>query len=239
MMKDIDAFAPCRSILVVAAHADDLETMCGGTLIQLLAQGKRVDLLLATDGDLGSSDPALAKPALAVLRREEARRAAKLLGLGHVEFLGYHDGELVNNLTLRRQVAHVYRRLQPDTIFTFDPIAAYRGNLHPDHMAVGRAALDAFMPAKMPLYHPEQLARDISLSQVKHIFCFSTPEPDIVVPIDEVYEEKLAISMVHKSQFPDGEKSLEWMKERDRTTARQYAQETVQFAEAFRSIRTY
>ena len=68
-MRGIEAFDPCQTILVVAAHADDLETMCGGTLIQLLAQGRTVDLLLATDGDLGTSDPSLDRPTLAALRR--------------------------------------------------------------------------------------------------------------------------------------------------------------------------
>ncbi len=224
---------------MVAAHADDLETMCGGTLLLLLEQGKRVDLLLATDGDLGTSDASLSRPALAVQRRAEAQRAADFLGLGRVEFLGYHDGELMNTLELRRRVAHAYRRLQPDTVLTFDPLAAYRGNLHPDHNAIAQAAIDAFMPAKMPLYHPEQLTDGVALSRVQHLFCFATPEPDIVVPIDTVYPQKLSASLLHPSQFPDGEASLEWMKARDRATAQQAALQGVEFAEGFRRVGTY
>jgi LmbE family N-acetylglucosaminyl deacetylase len=238
-MRGIEAFDPCQAILVVAAHADDLETMCGGTLVQLLAQGKRVDLLLATDGDLGTSDPSLERPTLAALRRVEARRAGEALGLRHVRFLGYHDGELVNDLKLREEVAYAYRLLQPDTVFTFDPLAAYRANLHSDHIAVARAAIDAFMPAKMGLYHPQHLSDGIQLSRVKHIFCFLTAEPDVVVPVDAVYQQKLAASMIHKSQFPKGEESLEWMKARDRAMAERHAGEGTEYAEGFRSLATY
>lgn len=238
-MKDISAFEDCQHILVVAAHTDDLETMCGGTLIQLLAQGKSADLLLATDGDLGTTDPAMNKPTLAALRRQEALDAAQMLGLGQVYFLGHHDGELVNNLSLRREVAHVYRRSQADTILTFDPLAAYRTNLHPDHIALAKAAIDALIPSKMPLYHPEQLSSEVHLSQVKHCFCFLTLEPDIVISIDDVYKQKIAISLAHQSQFPEGEKNLTWMKRRDRTFAQSHASQEIQFAEGFRTITTY
>lgn len=238
-MQHIEAFNDCQHILVVAAHTDDLETMCGGTLIRLLAQGKTADLLLATDGDLGTDDATMDRPVLAARRREEARQAGQLLGLREVSFLGYPDGELLNTLTLRRQVAHAYRRLQPDTVFTFDPLGAYRINLHPDHLAIAQAAIDAYIPAKMPLYAPEQLTGGVPLSRVKHIFCFLTPEPNVVVPIDDVYQQKLAISMAHKSQFPHGEKNLEWMKARDRIRAQTHAADGIEFAETFRQIRTY
>jgi LmbE family N-acetylglucosaminyl deacetylase len=237
-MKSIEAFDPCEHILVVAAHADDLETMCGGTLVQLLAKGKEVDLLVATEGDLGTDDPEVEKLALAVIRRAETTLAAGALGLRQVHFLGYHDGELVNDLTLRRQIAYYYRLLQPDTIFTFDPLAAFRTNLHPDHRAISEAAIDAFLPAKMALYHPEQLHGDIEASRVEHIFCFATLEPDVVVPVDQVYEQKLEFSLLHGSQFP-GEASLEWLRERDRAAATRHAPAGIQYAELFRTIATY
>lgn len=238
-MKGLEAFEPCQHLLVVAAHADDLETMCGGTLVQLLAQGKTADLLLATDGDLGTDDPSAERLALATRRRAEAQRAAEQLGLRRVHFLGYHDGELLNDLKLRQEVAYAYRLLQPDTVLTFDPLAAYRDNLHPDHIAVAQAAIDAFMPAKMALYHPEHLSGTVRPSRVEHIFCFATPEPDVVVPIDAVYEQKVAASLVHESQFPKGEANLEWMRERDRATAQQYAADGTEYAEGFRTLTTY
>ena len=161
------------------------------------------------------------------------------MGLRHVSFLGYHDGELVNDLKLREEVAYAYRLLQADTIFTFDPLAAYRTNLHPDHIAIARAAIDAFMPAKMGLYHPEHLSGGVQLSRVKHIFFFATLEPDVIVPVDAVYPQKLAASMIHESQFPKGEESLDWMKTRDRAMAKQHAGEGTEYAEGFRSLTTY
>lgn len=238
-MKGIEAFDDIESILVVAAHPDDLETMCGGTLTLLRARGVTVDLLLATDGDLGDPSGALSRPAVATARRRESLQAAARLGLRHLHFLGYPDGELADSLTLRRQVAWAYRRFQPQAVFTFDPLAAFRTNLHPDHRAVAAAAFDAFMPAKMPLYAPEQLSDEVPLSRVTHLYCFATLEPDIVVPIDGVYDEKLALAMLHESQFPKGVESLEWMKNRDRAATAHLPDPTAAYVELFRTVKTY
>jgi LmbE family N-acetylglucosaminyl deacetylase len=134
-----------RRVLVVAAHPDDLETACGGTVALLIRYGIEVSLLLGTDGDIGTHDLSFTRESLAATRRQETRNAAALLGLKEVIFLGHHDGELVADLALRAEIAGAYRRLQPDTIFTFDPFWA--GQAHPDHTAAGRAAVDAYMPS--------------------------------------------------------------------------------------------
>ncbi len=146
-----------KRLLVVAAHPDDLETTSGGTLALLIERGVEVALLLGTDGDIGTHDPAFTRETLAAVRRQETLAGAAALGIKDVFFLGHHDGELVADLALRAEVAGVYRRWQPDTIFTFDP--AWGGQAHPDHIAAGRAAVDAYMPSKMELYHPEQLVQ--------------------------------------------------------------------------------
>jgi len=139
---DISQFGPdIHRILVVAAHPDDLETTCGGTLALLIDTGVEVALLLATDGDIGTHDVSYTRESLATVRREETLAGAHALGLKEVFFLGHHDGELVPDLRLRAEVAHVYRRWQPDTVFTFDPY--WHGQAHPDHTAAGRAAVDA------------------------------------------------------------------------------------------------
>ena len=95
---------------------------------------------------------------LAATRREETLAGARALGLKEVFFLGDRDIMTASwwpTCGCGRRVAHVYRRWQPDTIFTFDPY--WHGQAHPDHTAAGRAAVDAYMPSKMELYHPEQL----------------------------------------------------------------------------------
>ena len=110
-----------RRVMVVAAHPDDLETACGGTIGLLVQAGVEVTLVLGTDGDIGTHDPAMTREGLAAIRREETVAAAQVLGLKDVVFLGRHDGELVADLVLRAEVAKAYRRYQPDTVFTFDP----------------------------------------------------------------------------------------------------------------------
>ena len=126
--------------------------------------------MLGTDGDIGTHDPAMTRERLAATRREETLAAAQVLGLKDVVFLGRHDGELVADLALRAEVAQAYRRYQPDTVFTFDPYWA--GQAHPDHTAAGRAAVDAYMPSKMELYHPEQLVDGVKVADVKRFFFF-------------------------------------------------------------------
>jgi len=143
---DISQFGgEVHRLMVVAAHPDDLETTCGGTLALLIRTGVEVALLLATDGDIGTHDPAFTRETLAATRRQETLAGAQALGIRDVFFLGHHDGELVADLALRAEVAGVYRRWQPDTVFTFDP--AWGGQAHPDHTAAGRAAVVAYMPS--------------------------------------------------------------------------------------------
>ncbi len=77
-----------RRILVVAAHPDDLETTCGGTLALLVDAGVQVALLLCTDGDIGTHDPSYTRETLAAARRDETLAGAHALGLGEVFFLG-------------------------------------------------------------------------------------------------------------------------------------------------------
>ena len=151
-----------KRILVVAAHPDDLETTSGGTLALLIGRGVEVALLLGTDGDIGTHDLSFTRETLAAVRRQETLAGAAALGIKDVFFLGHHDGELVADLALRAEVAGIYRRWQPDTIFTFDP--AWGGQAHPDHIAAGRAAVDAYMPSKMELYHPEQLVDGVKVA---------------------------------------------------------------------------
>ena len=200
-----------KRILVVAAHPDDLETTSGGTLALLIGRGIEVALLLGTDGDIGTHDPAFTRETLAAVRRQETLAGAAALGIKDVFFLGHHDGELVADLALRAEVAGIYRRWQPDTIFTFDP--AWGGQAHPDHIAAGRAAVDAYMPSKMELYHPEQLVDGVKVADVKRFFFFggSNRAGEITIDISSVWQTKLAATRCHVSQFGQKEEALEWL----------------------------
>ena len=204
-----EALAEVRRVAVIAAHADDMETMMGGTLIGLRARGATISLLLATAGDRGSNEPQGTRKTLTAARQDEARAAAAQLGVERVEFLGHPDGELRPTLGLRAAIARFYRATQADTVCTFDP-GGFLLN-HPDHRAVGRTALDALIPASMALYHPKQLSDTVARAAVKRVLLWTPATADVLIDVSPVYEQKLAACLLHASQFPDPTR-LDWLR---------------------------
>jgi LmbE family N-acetylglucosaminyl deacetylase len=231
--KGLEIFDEVKRLIVVAAHPDDLESICGGTIALLTGRGVEVYSVNCTLGDIGTQDAATIRPSLATTRLAETEAAANDLGIVQTYNLGHHDGELMPDLELRAQIARLYRVTQADTLVTFDPF--WTGQIHPDHRAAGQAALDAYMPAKMPLYRPEQLNEPhASLGCLERIFLFSTSrEPDIYVDVGQVYQTKIKACQAHQSQFPKGEESLEWMKERDKNAGQVI---DVMYAESFKTL---
>ncbi|OQA46313.1 MAG: Mycothiol S-conjugate amidase [Chloroflexi bacterium ADurb.Bin325] len=223
-------------ILVVAAHPDDLETAAGGIISLFIDRGARVALLLGTDGDIGTHDLTYTRATLAETRRRETLDAARVLGLEDVFFLGLPDGELVADLALRAAIANIYRRWQPDTVFTFDPY--WSGQAHPDHTAAGRAAVEAYMPSKMELYHPEQLVDGVKVADVKRFFFFggSNREGEITVDIAPAWQKKLAATRCHVSQFGQKEEALKWLEEWNRETGKCCG---LEFAESFYAMHVW
>lgn len=140
---------PTLTVLAVFAHPDDEGFGCGGTLAALAAEGHRVTLICATNGDVGEiSDPVLATPeTLPSVRQGELRSAMDLTGIPDVRFLNYRDSGMVgwddNNHPrslfqapaekVVRQVEAVIRELRPDLVITHDPTGGYG---HPDHVTI-------------------------------------------------------------------------------------------------------
>jgi LmbE family N-acetylglucosaminyl deacetylase len=235
-MNGFEAFDEVQRAIVVAAHPDDLECCCGGVIAMLVRRGVEVFSVNCTLGDIGAQEGDIVRPALAANRLRETEDAARLLGLAGTFNLGHHDGELMPDLELRAQVARLYRITGADTLLTFDP--HWPGQIHPDHRAAGQAALDAYMPAKMPLYRPEQLREQgAGLCKLQRVFLFSTERDlDVCVNVTGVYGEKLAACRAHVSQFPKGDESLEWLKEMDGHTGERIG---VPYAEAYRTLRVW
>jgi len=231
----LEPFGEVRRAIVVCAHADDMETMIGGTLRLLADRGVETYELICTLGDLGAHDESYTRRSLAEARKVEAENGARLLGVREVVTLDYHDGELEPTLELRAEVARYYRLWQPDTLFTFDP--SWSGQIHADHRAAGRAAVDALMPSRMRLYRPEQLA-DSQVGVVKWVYFFTPANPSIFVDVGGVYDHKLAACLTHRSQFPEGEKNLEWMRDLDRAAARR-SSGNMEYAEQFDQLRLW
>jgi len=234
--RGLEAFDEVERLIVVAAHPDDLETLCGGVVTFLAQRGAKIYSVNCTMGDIGTQQRQIIRPALATARLSETNEAAKILGIEQPYNLGRHDGELVADLELRAQIARLYRVTQADTLFTFDPY--WTGQIHPDHRAAGQAALDAYMPSKMPLYRPEQLNEpETCLGCLEKVFVFATDrDPDVCIDITAVYPTKLAAAMAHHSQFPKGEESLEWMKEMDQRQGKPIG---VAYAEIFKQIEVW
>jgi LmbE family N-acetylglucosaminyl deacetylase len=235
-LHNLDAFSETKRLIVVAAHPDDLETMCGGTIFQLAQRGVEIFSVNCTLGDIGAQDTSLSRPALAAIRLQETAAAANLLGIHQTFSLGRPDGELLPDLALRAEIARLYRITQADTLLTFDP--HWTGQIHPDHRAAGQAALDAYMPSKMPLYRPEQLNEaGAALGCLTRVFMFSTDrDPEVLVDVTAVYPQKIAAALAHKSQFPDGETNLDWLKELDKRPGEKIG---VFYAEQYKQINVW
>lgn len=111
-----DVLPNATTVLVIAAHPDDMESWCGGTLALLTDAGADVCLLLATSGEAGSRDEHDTRESLRAVREAEALRAAGLLGIGKVTFLGLPDGEVENDQNLRVQLVAAIREYFPGDV---------------------------------------------------------------------------------------------------------------------------
>lgn len=142
--------------VAVAAHPDDLEYGIASAVARWTSQGKQVTYVLATRGEAGIAG--LPPDRTGPLRAEEERRAAAVVGVRAVEFLGHRDGLVEYGVPLRRDLAAAFRRLSPDVVITmsFDLTWGENGPVnHSDHRAVGLAVLDACRDAANEWVFPE------------------------------------------------------------------------------------
>ncbi len=193
-------------ILAIAAHPDDIESWCAGTLVQAIASGVEVRLLLVTSGDRGSTDPLATAAAVARRREAEAQAAAAHLGIAEVTFLRYGDGEVENTLELRRDLVAAIRRWRPYALFTHDPEHTLPPYItHRDHRIVGRATLDAVYPlARDHLNFPELAAEGLTPHAVSQVWLFASSVADHYVDISAGLDRKIEARLFHTSQTADG-----------------------------------
>ena len=192
--------------LVVAAHPDDIEFVIAGTVAKWVQAGTQVRYVLATSGDAGTHQLGVTRQELARVREAEQRAAARAVGVEHVVFLGYLDGEVQPTLELRRDLVREIRRFKPDTVICFDPTRLFVGGMyinHPDHRAVGQAAIDAISPtAAMPLSFVEQLTEEgLDPHRVRQVLVTSTLNPDTWVDISTTLDLKIKALLKHESQM--------------------------------------
>ncbi|WP_405740979.1 PIG-L family deacetylase [Streptomyces sp. NBC_00028] len=132
-----------RRALAVVAHPDDLEYGCSAAVAAWTDAGREVAYVLASRGEAGidTLEPAKCAP----LREREQRASAAVVGVSTVEFLDHRDGVIEYGTALRRDIAAAIRRHKPELVITLnheDTWGGFAWNT-PDHVAVGRATLDA------------------------------------------------------------------------------------------------
>ncbi|WP_327721062.1 PIG-L family deacetylase [Streptomyces sp. NBC_00490] len=142
--------------LAVVAHPDDLEYGCSAAIAAWTDGGREVAYVLATRGEAGidTLEPDKCGP----LREREQRASAAVVGVSTVElFLDHEDGVIEYGLALRRDIAAAIRRHRPELVITLNHRDTWGGVAWntPDHVAVGRATLDAAADAGNRWIFPE------------------------------------------------------------------------------------
>jgi LmbE family N-acetylglucosaminyl deacetylase len=193
-----------KTVLVIVAHADDMEFMAGGTIAKMTDMGYEIHEIIATNNERGTLDPEWSPRFTAEARKEEARGGAQVLGVNpDIEFLGYEDGRLSETPLneLRERCMRAMRRLRPDVLFTWDPFAPYEN--HQDHRAVAWAAMEAASFSHFPLYHPEHGEEGLEPHYVGEQYFFAKVPRDAnkAVDISAHVDHKIDALCEHVSQM--------------------------------------
>jgi LmbE family N-acetylglucosaminyl deacetylase len=191
-------------ILVVVAHPDDVDFGSAATVSLWTDTGIEVVYCVVTDGDAGGFDESVSRADMAVIRRAEQTEAAKRVGVRDIRFLGYPDGRVEPTLALRKDLARVIRQVRPDRVVCPSPERNYLrlGTSHPDHRAVGSAALDAIYPdARNPFAFPDLLSGEgLAPWKVRETWISGSPHPNHYVDVTETFPRKVAALRAHESQ---------------------------------------
>lgn len=228
-----------ESVLVVFAHPDDAEFLCGGTVAEWTRAGTEVHYACATDGSGGWNGPDLHRQEIARIREAEMREAAEVLGVRSVAFLGFVDGTLEPNLDLRRAITREVRRHRPGLIVSFDPSQLWSGRRyvnHPDHRAVGEAVL-AVVACDAPTrpQFSELLEEGFEPHKVPRLWLSTLNGADTFVDIGETIELKIEALHRHRSQLEN--MGMDDVDERIREWAAHAGKDHgVKYAEAFRTF---
>lgn len=195
-------------ILAIAAHRDDVEQTCGGTLLKSAQRGQRTGILDLTQGEMGTRGTADD-------RAREATDAAKILGVQWRRALDIPDGRVENTWENRLKVAAVIRETRPRVI-----ILPYWKGRHPDHYTASILGYEAcFLAglAKLALSPPAASAQSPSGTNQSESLAPHRPfkiiyatlyydiRPTFVVNISEQFEGKFASILAYKTQFSNQE----------------------------------
>ena len=183
-------------VLAIAAHRDDVELTCGGTLARVASAGHRVGILDLTQGETGTRGSA-------ELRAAEAERAAQTLGVAVRVNAGLPDAHLTNDEPSRALVVQHVRALRPRVVILPFPVGR-----HPDHRIASELGRDACYLAGLGKYAPAPGVEPYRPFKVLYALAYREDpvKPSFVVDITDSFERKMAAIRCYASQF-DGAKA--------------------------------
>src|ERR671939_1388431 len=177
--------------LAVYSHPDDAELTAAGTLIKMKSLGYRTGVLDVTRGEMGTRGTP-------EVRAEEAREAARIMGLDLRLNLEQPDGHVWPTEEARRALVRVIRTYRPKIILT-----AHWDDPHPDHAATARLAREAARLASMRRYDESEGQGAVPMPALAHAAYSRLVAPSFIVDISEHVEDKLRAILAHRSQFYD------------------------------------
>jgi len=204
MIPDSAPNSSIADVLAIAAHRDDVEQTCGGTLLRMAARGLRTAILDLTQGEAGTRGSAEE-------RAREAAEAARLLGVGWRQALDLPDGAVENTLENRIKIVRILRLVRPRVV-----ILPYWQARHPDHAAVAALGYEAcFLSglAKAPAVRPtapsaltEKAAVNADLPphrpfKIVYASLYADVRPSFIVDITPFVEQRHAALMAYRSQY--------------------------------------
>ena len=174
-------------VLVFGAHPDDVELGCGGTVIKLVEQGKKVGIIDLTKGELGTRGTTQS-------RRVECENATKILGVAVRENMNFEDGFFKDDEAHKLALIKKIREYCPEIV-----IANASTDRHPDHGRASQIVVDACflsglekVNAKQKVWRPKA---------IYHYIQFNHLQPDFVIDISRQMEKKIAAVKAYKTQF--------------------------------------
>ncbi len=188
-----------KTVLVVVAHADDMEFMAAGTIARFVDElGYDVYEYILTDNSKGSYR--LTAEELVTVSAAEAKAAGALLGLKEVRLRGYVDGDLCDTpmKVLRGEIMAMIREVRADIVMSWDPFAPYEE--HPDHRHVAMATLEAAHFSGNPLFYPEHAHAPYQTTEL-YWFAKAPQNAELFVDISETIDKKIAALLAHECQM--------------------------------------
>ncbi len=181
-------------VLAIGAHPDDIELACGGTIIKLVKQGRKVGIVDLTEGELGTRGSR-------EIRAKEAIEAAKFLGIHARENLSLRDGDIEVSMANRLKLIGVLRKYRPEIL-----LIPHWLERHPDHEHAHALCREAWFYSGLEKI--ETIAdgkRQESFRPRRYYHFMQTYEftPSFIVDISDVYELRIEAMRIFKSQFYD------------------------------------